>query len=39
MDKTAKLAQKVVDLEAKVRQLEIAAFILNVILAIYFLSR
>lgn len=39
MEKPAQLAQKVIDLEAKVRQLEIAAFILNVILAIFFLSR
>jgi hypothetical protein len=39
MDKTVILAQKVIDLEAKVRQLEIAAFILNVILAIFCLSR
>lgn len=39
MVEPAKLAQKVTDLEAKVRQLEIAAFILNVILAIFFLTR
>jgi hypothetical protein len=39
MDKTFTLAQKVIDLEAKVKQLEIAAFILNVILAMFFLSR
>ena len=39
MDKPAKLAQQVIDLEAKVRELEIAAFILNVILAIFFLTR
>jgi hypothetical protein len=39
MDELAKLPQKVIDLEAKVRHLEIAAFILNVILAIFFLTR
>ena len=39
MDEPATLAQKVIDLEAKVRQLEIAAFILNVILAIFFFIR
>jgi len=39
MDEPAKLAQKVIDLEAKVRQMEITAFILNVILAIFFLTR
>jgi hypothetical protein len=39
MDEPAKLAQKVIDLEAKVRQLEIAAFVLNVILAIFFFAR
>ena len=39
MDKPAKMAQKVIDLEAKVRQTEIAAFILNVILAIFFFTR
>ena len=39
MDEPAKLSQKVIDLEAKVRQMEIAAFILNIILAIFFLTR
>ena len=39
MDEPVKLAQKVIDLEAKVRQLEIAAFVLNIILAIFFLAR
>ncbi len=39
MNEPALLAQKVIDLEAKVRQLETAAFILNLILAIYFLAR
>jgi hypothetical protein len=38
MNEPANLAQKVIDLEAKVRQLEIAAFILNLILAIFFLT-
>ena len=39
MNEPVKLAQKVMDLEAKVRQLEIAGFILNIILAIFFLAR
>ena len=39
MNEPAKLSQKVIDLEAKVRRLEIAAFISNVILAICFLTR
>jgi hypothetical protein len=39
MGKSVKLTQKLSDLEGKVRQLEIAAFILNIILAIFFLSR
>jgi hypothetical protein len=39
MDKAPKLAQKIIDLEARVRQLEIAAFILNLILAIFFFAR
>ena len=39
MHEPAELAQKVIDLEAKVRQLEITAFILNLILAIFFLTR
>lgn len=39
MNEPVQLAQKVMDLEAKVRQLEIASFILNIILAIFFLVR